>query len=79
MLKFEFPDPGIVGGVKLVTTPLGTPVAESVTTPSNPPVAVTVTTATPFVPCSMEVELGETDTLKPAATAAVTVRVTVVV
>ena len=45
----------------------------------NPPVAVTVTTAYPLWPSSSVPAVGETETLNPAVTGAVTVRVKVVV
>jgi hypothetical protein len=78
-LKSDVPVPVIDDGLKFQLTPLGSPVCESVTGASNPPVAVTVTTAKPVVPRLIDPELGETERLKLPATAAVTVRVTVVV
>ncbi len=78
-VKSDVPDFVTEAGLKLVLTPVGTPVAESETTPLNPPDAVTVTTAYPLKPCSSDPELGETEMLKFPATAAVTVSVTVAV
>ena len=78
-VSFDVPEPVMDVGLYVPVTPVGSPDEVSLTAESNPPVAVTVTVTYPLCPSSREPEAGETDTLNPAVTGAVTVSVKVVV
>lgn len=80
-VKCEVPEPGaaIDAGLKLAVTPEGSAEFESAIAELNEPVVAVVTVAYPLWPSSREPGLGETEMVKLPATAAVTVRVTVVV
>ena len=78
-VKSVVPEPVTVVGLKLPVTPDGMPVAEKVITEPNPPEADVVTTAYPLCPRARYPEVGETEMVKLPVTAAVTVRVNVVV
>jgi hypothetical protein len=53
-------------------TPLGKPVAASVTEPEKPPASVTVIVLVPLLPCAIETDAGEGESVKPAAAFTVT-------
>ena len=81
MVIVDVPEPGAaIGlGLKLTVTPLGCPEAVKVMAELSPPKTLVVMVGVPLLPCTTDTELGDALMLKPALTAAVTVRDTVVV
>ena len=77
----EVPEPGaaMLAGVKVMVTPVGSPVAERTTAESKPPETAVVTVAVPLCPCRREPDVGETEIVKAPAVGAVTVSATVAV
>ena len=79
-VRFDLPEPVTEVGLKLAVTPAGRPVADSVTVERNTmELPDTETTTIPLCPGSTEVDVGETETEKPAGPDAVTVSETVAV
>jgi hypothetical protein len=70
----------VVGLVpNVAVTPLGKPDAASVTLPVNPPVSVTEIVSVPLLPCVIDSDEGDDDSVKPGVVLALTVSVMVVV
>jgi hypothetical protein len=66
-------------GLNATVTPVGCPDALSAITELNPPVTLLVMVDVPELPSATESDVGEADKANPGCTAAVTVRLTVVV
>lgn len=67
MVMMEVPEPGaaIELGLKVTVTPVGWPVADNAIAELKPPEIVVVMVEVPEVPCAMDTEFGEAETLKP--------------